>query len=57
MRSELRDPQTWADDLPSTGVLAKTLSTTDETLTELELYYGADYAKGRTHPLPCREDP
>ncbi|MDQ3416765.1 MAG: pyridoxamine 5'-phosphate oxidase family protein, partial [Actinomycetota bacterium] len=46
MRSELWDPQTWGDDLPSTAVLAKTLSTTDETLSELERYYGADYAKG-----------
>jgi len=46
MRSELWDPQTWGDDLPSTAVLAKTLTTTDETLSELERYYGADYAKG-----------
>ena len=46
MRSELWDPQTWGDDLPSTAVLAKTLSTTDETLSERERYYGADYAKG-----------
>ncbi len=46
MRSELWDPQTWGDDLPSTAVLAKTLTTTDETLSELERYYGADYAEG-----------
>jgi predicted pyridoxine 5'-phosphate oxidase superfamily flavin-nucleotide-binding protein len=46
MRSELWDPQTWGDDLPSTAVLAETLTTTDETLSELERYYGADYAKG-----------
>ena len=48
MRSQLWEPQTWAPDVfPSHAQLVKSVQPTDETLEELERYYGAGYdAKG-----------
>jgi uncharacterized protein len=41
------EPQTWAPDVfPSHAQLVKSVQPTDETLEELERYYGPGYAKG-----------
>ena len=46
MRSQLWEPQTWAPDaFPSHAQLVKSIQPTDETLEELESYYGPSYAK------------
>ena len=46
MRSQLWEPQTWAPDaFPSHAQLVKSVQPTDETLEELERYYGPSYAK------------
>lgn len=47
MRSQLWEPQTWHPEaLPSHASLVKSVQATDETLEELERYYGPAYAKG-----------
>lgn len=47
MRSRLWEPATWAPDaLPSHARLVKSVQPTEETLEELEEYYGPQYAKG-----------
>ncbi len=47
MRSRLWEPQSWAPDvLPSHAQLVKSVQHTEETLAELERYYGPSYAKG-----------
>jgi uncharacterized protein len=47
MRSQLWEPQSWAPDaLPSHAQLVKSVQHTEETLAELERYYGPSYAKG-----------
>jgi uncharacterized protein len=47
MRSGLWDPATWAPDaLPSHACIVKSVQSTEETLEELERYYGPQYAKG-----------
>ncbi len=47
LRSRLWDPQSWGGDaLPSRAMLARSLDRPDESLDELERYYGADYANG-----------
>jgi len=47
LRSRLWDPQSWGGDaLASRAVLARSLDRPDESLAELERYYGADYANG-----------
>lgn len=47
MRAQLWDPATWAPDaLPSHARLVKSVQPTEETLEELEQYYGPQYAKG-----------
>jgi PPOX class probable FMN-dependent enzyme len=47
MRSRLWEPATWAPDaLPSHARLVKSVQQTEETLEELEEYYGPQYAKG-----------
>jgi PPOX class probable FMN-dependent enzyme len=46
MRSSLWEPQTWDPDvLPSHARIVKSLQPTEESLEELERYYGPDYAK------------
>ena len=46
LRSKLWEPQTWAPDaFPSHAQLVKSIQPTDETLEELESYYGPSYAK------------
>jgi PPOX class probable FMN-dependent enzyme len=46
MRSQLWQPETWAPDLlPSHPRLVKSVQTTEETLEELQEYYGPSYAK------------
>jgi PPOX class probable FMN-dependent enzyme len=45
MRSELWQPETWNPTaLPSTACITKSVQHTEETLEELEQYYGPDYA-------------
>lgn len=47
LRSGLWEPDTWAPDaLPSRARLVKQVERTDETLEELEAYYGPAYADG-----------
>lgn len=47
MRSQLWEPQSWhLDALPSHARLVKSVQPTEETLAELERYYGPAYAKG-----------
>lgn len=47
LRSKLWDPQTWAPDaVPSRAQLAKSLERPDDSLEELEAYYGEAYANG-----------
>ncbi len=47
MRSQLWEPQSWHPDaLPSHARLVKSVQPTEETLAELERYYGPAYAKG-----------
>ena len=46
MRSSLWQPQTWHPDaLPSHAQIVKSVQRTDETLEELERYYGPEYAR------------
>jgi predicted pyridoxine 5'-phosphate oxidase superfamily flavin-nucleotide-binding protein len=46
MRSSLWQPETWRPDaLPSYAALIKAVQHTEESLEELERYYGPDYAK------------
>ena len=46
MRSQLWHPETWNPTmLPSVACIAKSIQDTEETLEELEHYYGPDYAK------------
>ncbi|HEY6175838.1 MAG TPA: pyridoxamine 5'-phosphate oxidase family protein [Kofleriaceae bacterium] len=46
MRSSLWQPETWRPEvLPSHATLVKSVQHTEETLEELERYYGPDYAK------------
>jgi predicted pyridoxine 5'-phosphate oxidase superfamily flavin-nucleotide-binding protein len=46
MRSSLWQPETWLPEaLPSHATLVKATQRTDESLEELERYYGPDYAK------------
>jgi uncharacterized protein len=45
MRSELWRPETWHPAaLPSTACIVKSVQHTEETVAELEQYYGPDYA-------------
>lgn len=47
MRSRLWDPQTWhPETLPSRAEVAQRLERPDDSLEELEAYYGEQYAKG-----------
>ena len=47
LRSDLWKPETWQDGaLPSRARISKALERSDDTLEELERYYGPDYAKG-----------
>ena len=47
MRSRLWEPDSWHPDvLPSHAQLVKSVQKTEETLEELERYYGAAYSKG-----------
>jgi PPOX class probable FMN-dependent enzyme len=47
LRSGLWAPETWTSDgLPSRAVIAQTLERPDDSLTELQRYYGPDYEKG-----------
>jgi uncharacterized protein len=46
MRAQLWDPQSWHPDaLPSHARIVKSVQPCEETLTELEKYYGEEYAK------------
>jgi PPOX class probable FMN-dependent enzyme len=45
MRSQLWQPETWTDPVPSRPVIAKTLDAPDQTLEELTTYYGEQYAE------------
>ncbi|MER7369945.1 pyridoxamine 5'-phosphate oxidase family protein [Nonomuraea wenchangensis] len=45
MRSSLWKPETWGDDLPSHARLTKETQKVEESVEELETYYGATYAK------------
>jgi uncharacterized protein len=55
MRSELWRPETWNPAaLPSTACIVKDVQSTEETLEELENYYGPDYAKRLYAVLPDR---
>ncbi len=45
MRSSLWKPETWGDDLPSHARITKDVQKMEESLEELETYYGATYAK------------
>jgi len=46
MRSSLWQPETWKRGaLPSHAALVKSVQHTEETLEELERYYGPDYAQ------------
>lgn len=47
LRSKLWDPQTWTPDaVTSTAQRAKNLERPDDTLEELEAYYGQAYTEG-----------
>jgi PPOX class probable FMN-dependent enzyme len=47
LRSKLWDPSTWApDSVPSRAEIAKSMERPDDTMEELEAYYGEQYAKG-----------
>lgn len=47
LRSKLWEPTTWAPDaVPSRAQIAKSLERPDDTMEELEAYYGEQYAKG-----------
>jgi hypothetical protein len=47
MRARLWEPASWAPDaLPSYARLVKSVQPAEETLAELERYYGPEYAKG-----------
>ena len=43
LRSQLWQPETWNDPMPSRPVIAKTLDAPDQTLEELTTYYGEQY--------------
>lgn len=43
LRSQLWEPETWSDPLPSRPVIAKTLDAPDQTVEELTTYYGEQY--------------
>ncbi|MEV5557490.1 pyridoxamine 5'-phosphate oxidase family protein [Nonomuraea wenchangensis] len=45
LRSSLWKPETWGDDLPSHAQITKDVQKVEESLEELEAYYGATYAK------------
>ena len=45
LRSQLWDPQTWTDDLPSCAALTKALVAPEEPLADLEAYYGRSYTE------------
>ncbi|MGA4996219.1 pyridoxamine 5'-phosphate oxidase family protein [Nonomuraea bangladeshensis] len=45
LRSSLWKPETWGDDLPSHARITKDVQKVEESLEELETYYGATYAK------------
>jgi PPOX class probable FMN-dependent enzyme len=45
LRSSLWKPETWGDDLPSHARITKDVQKVEESLEELEAYYGATYAK------------
>ena len=44
LRSELWRPETWLDQVPSRPVITKTLDAPEQTLEELNAYYGDQYA-------------
>lgn len=47
LRAKLWDPESWAPDaVPSRAQIAKSLERPDDSLEELEAYYGDQYAKG-----------
>ncbi|MDX6277226.1 MAG: uncharacterized protein QOJ72_1354 [Nocardioidaceae bacterium] len=47
LRSKLWDPSTWApDSVPSRAQIAKAMERPNDTMEELETYYGEQYAKG-----------
>jgi uncharacterized protein len=47
LRSRLWDPETWDPDaVPSRAQIAKRLERPEDTIEELERYYGEAYAKG-----------
>ena len=47
MRSQLWKPETWSGgDVPSRAQIAKLLERPEDSIEELERYYGTDYAKG-----------
>lgn len=51
LRSELWDPQAWhPEDVPSRAVIAQTVERPEDSLDELERYYGAQYAEGLYRP-------
>ncbi|MEU6729972.1 pyridoxamine 5'-phosphate oxidase family protein [Nonomuraea wenchangensis] len=45
LRSSLWKPETWGDDLPSHAQITKDVQKMEESLEELEAYYGPAYAK------------
>ncbi|MEV0632361.1 pyridoxamine 5'-phosphate oxidase family protein [Nonomuraea wenchangensis] len=45
LRSSLWKPETWGDDLPSHAQITKDVQKVEESLEELETYYGATYVK------------
>jgi uncharacterized protein len=44
LRSQLWRPETWCDPVPSRPVIAKSLDAPEQTLEELTVYYGEQYA-------------
>jgi PPOX class probable FMN-dependent enzyme len=46
LRSNLWDPQAWRDEMPSRARIAKALERPDDSLAELERYYGPGYSAG-----------
>ncbi|WP_067183677.1 pyridoxamine 5'-phosphate oxidase family protein [Microtetraspora niveoalba] len=53
LRSELWKPETWNPDaLPSHASIVKSVQPTEETLEELERYYGESYSKRLYQPAP-----
>jgi hypothetical protein len=47
LRSHLWEPETWRPDaVPSRARIAKSLERPEDSLEELEAYYGEQYAKG-----------